>query len=105
MPSRSLPLSHPTSPAANNSLEIIWPQLKTLGDASVNIESRFVATVACAFPSTVARRAHITNGALEMKEAMAACPLFWHPADFTIREDGVVRLNLALARRVAQFAA
>jgi CRISPR-associated protein Cas1 len=28
-----------------------------------------------------------------------------HPADFTIREDGVVRLNPELARRVAQFAA
>ena len=25
-----------------------------------------------------------------------------HPADFTIREDGVVRLNPELARRVAQ---
>ena len=28
-----------------------------------------------------------------------------HPADFTIREDGVVRLNPELARRVAQMAA
>ena len=27
-----------------------------------------------------------------------------HPADFTIREDGVVRLNPELARRVAQIA-
>jgi CRISP-associated protein Cas1 len=27
-----------------------------------------------------------------------------HPADFTIREDGVVRLNPELARRVAQLA-
>jgi CRISPR-associated protein Cas1 len=27
-----------------------------------------------------------------------------HPADFTIREDGVLRLNPELARRVAQFA-
>jgi CRISPR-associated protein Cas1 len=26
-----------------------------------------------------------------------------HPADFTIREDGVVRLNPELARRVAGF--
>jgi hypothetical protein len=26
-----------------------------------------------------------------------------HPADFTIREDGVVRLNPELARRVASF--
>jgi CRISP-associated protein Cas1 len=28
-----------------------------------------------------------------------------HPADFTIREDGVVRLNPELARRVAQIVA
>jgi CRISPR/Cas system-associated endonuclease Cas1 len=28
-----------------------------------------------------------------------------HPADFTIREDGVVRLNPELARRVAQLRA
>jgi CRISP-associated protein Cas1 len=28
-----------------------------------------------------------------------------HPADFTIREDGVVRLNPELARRVALLAA
>jgi hypothetical protein len=28
-----------------------------------------------------------------------------HPGDFTIREDGVVRLNPELARRVAQLAA
>jgi hypothetical protein len=28
-----------------------------------------------------------------------------HPADFTIREDGVVRLNPELARRVAQLVA
>jgi hypothetical protein len=27
-----------------------------------------------------------------------------HPADFTIREDGVVRLNPELARRVAKVA-
>jgi len=27
-----------------------------------------------------------------------------HPSDFTIREDGVVRLNPELARRVARFA-
>jgi hypothetical protein len=28
-----------------------------------------------------------------------------HPADFTIREDGVVRLNPELARQVAQTTA
>jgi hypothetical protein len=28
-----------------------------------------------------------------------------HPADFTIREDGVVRLNTELARRVTGLAA
>ena len=28
-----------------------------------------------------------------------------HPADFTIREDGVVRLNPEMVRRVAQMAA
>ena len=28
-----------------------------------------------------------------------------HPADFTIREDGVVRLNPELARRVARLSA
>jgi CRISPR-associated protein Cas1 len=27
-----------------------------------------------------------------------------HPSDFTIREDGVVRVNPELARRVAQLA-
>ena len=27
-----------------------------------------------------------------------------HPADFTMRDDGVVRLNPELARRVAQLA-
>jgi len=27
-----------------------------------------------------------------------------HPSDFTIREDGAVRLNPELARRVARFA-